>query len=151
MTVVIKDLDKAEVLLALYNKACFEGSGTESTAIMQLVYTISPCGTREKANEEIALHQPKNNLAFHSVDLGSGSRPIYADLAGEHFDPTLYDKEHGEIGYAATIIDELRTKLAKQAKGNSIAHLITRISTLFPSVKATQHSDGGEAKPSCAI
>lgn len=89
----IKGLDKAEVLLALYN-----GSHCQGLGFLQAVgnYTLEDAKRDYKENE------------YGYFDYLHG-RVLKVDLSGDSFESWLYDRDCGE-GAAAKAIDELRRK-----------------------------------------
>lgn len=89
----IKGLDKAEVLLALYN-----GSHCQGLGFLQAIDTY----TLEDAKRDFK----ENSYGYFDYLHG---RVLKVDLSGDSFDSRLYDRDCGE-GAAATAIDELRRK-----------------------------------------
>lgn len=87
----ISGLDKAEVLLALYNTSRPQGRGYLQDA-MAIPFDL------EAARAVVAAH-----TKFDYV-LG---RVIKVDLSGDSFDPWLYDRDNGE-GVAARAVARLR-------------------------------------------
>lgn len=92
----IKGLDKAEVLVALWNNSCEVG------------LSFNPSGkplTVKKARKII-------KGQYYRFDYCEG-RLIKCDLSGDKFDPWLYDRENGP-GAAQRAIDALREELANR-------------------------------------
>jgi hypothetical protein len=89
----ISDLNKADVLAALYNSAKPLGMG-------MLHYDPKPM-TREQAEGLLK----GNDLYFDYVK----GRVIKVGLKGDSFDPWLYDRDNGE-GAAQQAVDGLRSK-----------------------------------------
>ena len=89
----ISGLDKAEVLLTLYNHSHVQGLG-----FLQAIdnYTI------ETARKDYEL-SPDKYFDYHY------GRVLKVDLSGDSFDSWLYDRDCGE-GAAQKAIDELRRK-----------------------------------------
>lgn len=90
----IKGLDKAEVLLALYN-----GSHCQGLGFLQAINTYT-------------LEDAKRDYEFSVENCGGyfdylHGRVLKVDLSGDSFDSRLYDRDCGE-GAAARAIDELR-------------------------------------------
>ncbi len=90
----IKGLDKAEVLLALYN-----GSHCQGLGFLQAINTY----TLEDAKRDYKEHIEYFNGYFDYLH----GRVLKVDLSGDSFDSWLYDRDCGE-GAAARAIDELR-------------------------------------------
>ena len=92
----IKGLDKAEVLVALWNNSCEVG------------LSFNPSGkplTVKKARKII-------KDRYYRFDYCEG-RFIKCDLSGDEFDPWRYDRENGS-GAAQRAIDALREELANR-------------------------------------
>ena len=89
----ISGLDKAEVLLALYNASHVQGYG-----FIQAVdnYTL------EDARRDYEASHDKYFDYLHG-------RVLKVDLSGDEFDPRLFDRDCGE-GAAYYAIEELRNK-----------------------------------------
>ncbi len=107
MKINIIGLDKADVLLALYNNAKFNGSGFASQPMMKILASMAPPVKVEAARKEIEKCSKTGRYKFDYVDLGSGPRPIKVDLSGFEFDSSSYDQDHGD-GLAVTVISNLR-------------------------------------------
>lgn len=93
----IKGLDKAEVLLALYNHSKPLGMGWLQELSMGKAYTI------EDARKDL-----ENSSPDYYFDYLYG-RVMKVDLSKDTFDGWLYDRDNGE-GKAQKVIDELRKK-----------------------------------------
>lgn len=89
----IKGLDKAEVLLALY-----EGSRVLGLGILQARDTY----TLEDAKKDYEESYDK----YFDYHYG---RLMKVDLSGDEFNDVLYDRDLGD-GHACAIIDELKRK-----------------------------------------
>ena len=89
----ISGLDKAEVLLALYNASHVQGLG-----FLQAVdhYTL------EDARRDYEASSDKYFDYLHG-------RVLKVDLSGDEFDPRLFDRDCGP-GAAAAAIEELRNE-----------------------------------------
>ena len=85
----ISNLDKAEVLAALYNGASPQGLGF-------LQYDSEPMGT------DVAQELLSKSTYFDYVR----GRVMKVELSGDSFDPWLYDRDNG-AGAAAKVIDAL--------------------------------------------
>ena len=94
----IKGLDKAEVLVALWNNSCEVG------------LSFNPSGkplTVKKARKII-------NGGYYSFDYCEG-RVIKCNISGDEFHPWRYDRENG-AGAAQRAIDELRKEIANRTE-----------------------------------
>lgn len=87
----ISNLDKAQVLAALYNNAKPRGLGFGAAEPQDM--------TPEEAQEFL-----NQNTYFDYLK----GRPLKTDLEGTSFDPSLYDRDQGGEGSAQRIIDNLR-------------------------------------------
>lgn len=92
--IVISDLNKADVLAALYNASRPLGLGF-------LHYTPNDM-TRDEAQYEM---RGNPSLYFDYLN----GRVMKVDLSKDSFDPWLYDRDNGQ-GAAAKAIDALRSK-----------------------------------------
>jgi hypothetical protein len=90
MLIDISDLNKAEVLMALYNASHPQGMGF-------FQYAGDPL-TIEKAEEYL-----QKNTYFDYLN----GRVLKVDLKGDELNPALYDRDNGE-GAAYRVIMELR-------------------------------------------
>ena len=90
MNVSISGLNKAEVLVALYNHSRSQGLGV----FMDGGQAMSP---------EAASQLLKGRSRFDYV----GGRVLKVDLSGDDFDPYLYDRDNGN-GAAQRVINNLR-------------------------------------------
>ena len=93
----IKGLDKAEVLLALYNHSKPLGLGWLQEMGKKREYTL------EDARRDLEESSP-----YFYFDYLYG-RVMKVDLSKDTFDGWLYDRDNGE-GEAQKVIDELRKK-----------------------------------------
>ncbi len=93
----IKGLDKAEVLLALYNNSKPLGLGWLQEISKDKPYTL------EDARKDLESSSP-----YFYFDYLHG-RVMKVDLSKDNFDGWLYDRDNGE-GKAQKVIDELRGK-----------------------------------------
>ena len=85
-SVSIVGLNKADVLLALYNNAKFGGEGFKSQPQMQILVMMSGNGTMEAAKKLIN----NGTYNFDYVDLGAGPRPLKVNLSGFEFNSFCY-------------------------------------------------------------
>jgi hypothetical protein len=92
----IKDLDKAEVLLALWKGSHAQG--------MSFLGMMGGGLTLEKAKEEVNELKENNHPLYFDYVMG---HVIKCDITGDEFDPRLYDRDCGE-GRAAEVIEALR-------------------------------------------
>lgn len=111
MKVNILGLNKAEVLLALYKNALYDGPYYEfneknkNEILNAMKNKISP--SMEKA---ISYIKHTKTFYFYQVDLGQGKKILKIDLILPNtFDPTEYDNFHG-IGAAEKAIKALRAE-----------------------------------------
>ena len=95
--VSIKGLNKAEVLLALYNASHIQGMGFLSAVSN---YNI------EDAREDI--EKQGDDLYFDYLH----GRVMKVDINGDEFDPWLFDRDNGE-GAAEKAIEKLRNNGGK--------------------------------------
>lgn len=104
---------KAEVLLHLYNNVTYQGPAFDHMSPMTknfLTKYNSP-GNIEKAEDMIS----NGRTYFDYADLDAGSRPVYVDLSKDHFDPTEYNRAHGQ-GHAERIINKMMCATIFQVK-----------------------------------
>lgn len=87
----IEGLDKAEILIALYNNARTQGIGK------------SPLRVEESMSRETALRLLQSRDYFDYID----GRVLKVDLSGNVLDPWLYDRDNGKE-VAERIIAKLR-------------------------------------------
>jgi hypothetical protein len=119
MNIDITDLDKAAILLALYNNAKFQGSKFSVRNFFKKWKTNIPPATLESAQDEIFLWNINGKPFFDYVDLGSSKKPLKVDLSGSSFDPTKYNAYHGEC-LAENVILSLRLKHEAEKKKEPI-------------------------------
>lgn len=100
----IAGLDKAEVLLALWNASIMQGMSV-------LGFLRSGELTLEKAKQEIKSrkHQSLDGKDSIYFDYLNG-KVMKVDLGQDEFDPRLYDRDNGD-GAAQRAIDNLRIAL----------------------------------------
>ena len=96
--VSIKGLDKAEVLLALYNASYIQG-------MMGFLAAVDNYGI-EDARKDI--EEQGDDLYFDHLH----GRVMKVDINGDEFDPQLFDKNNGE-GSAEKAIEKLRNNGGK--------------------------------------
>jgi len=108
----ISGLDKADVLLVLYDNAHFSGLSFATQPLRRIFASMSQPGYREQAQSLIAA----GTTNFNEVNLGAGFRPLKVNLAGNDFDSFAYDRDHGFDGYAAILVQALRTQSTKHQK-----------------------------------
>lgn len=113
----IKGLDKAEVLMALYENSHVQGLG-----FLQAVdnYTI------EDAREDIKAHTYGDSIYFDYLH----GRVLKVDLYGDEFDGWLYDRDCGE-GAAQAAIEELRSGIKKPKMSKKLQVLCNGLK-MFP-------------------
>lgn len=114
MKVEIVGLDKADVLLNLYNNAKFAGEDFASQLMLKKV--MYRLGKPEAAKAAVDEAFDTGHFYFDYIDLGAGPRLLHINLSGFDFDSTYYDRAHGHDGYAAEIIDRLRATMIEQCK-----------------------------------
>ncbi len=123
----IKGLNKAHVLAALFNGSRQQGMGVMDTS-----------GARQwtptEAQEYISSTIERIRLSYEKLDLGTKpddekikmmaydydyvrGRVLKVSIAGDEFDPRLYDRDIGE-GAAARVISKLRQELNQPEQGN---------------------------------
>lgn len=92
----IKDLDKAEVLFALWRGSHAQG--------MSFLGMVNGCLTLEKAKDIVNELKENNRPLYFDYVMG---HVIKCDITGDEFDDRLYDRDCGE-GRAAEVIEALR-------------------------------------------
>lgn len=109
----IAGLDKAEVLLALWNSSIMQGMSV-------LGFLRSGELTLEKARHEIKSRKHKSFDGKESIyfDYLNG-KVMKVDIGQNEFDPRLYDRDNGE-GAAQRAIDNL--KIALKVKNGDISY-----------------------------
>lgn len=107
----ITNLDRAEVLLSLYNHAKCQGEFYASI-VMPILASQSLDGSLEKA-EQFVLEMGDKTF-FTIVDLGQGPRELYLDLKGPFLNSETYDAAHG-IGQAEKAINLLKERLRQKS------------------------------------
>lgn len=110
MKLLIIGLRKSDVLLALYNKALYQGKNYKLQPMVQKLVLMNGDGNSEAAEKIMAERMDKNNFYFDEVDLGAGPRRLKVDLGGFDFDPKSYDSDHGD-GVAAAALSNLRNQM----------------------------------------
>jgi hypothetical protein len=113
MMVNIKDLEKAEVLLALYNHA--QGELTLLSAIHGKPPEVFELGNLATA-QQLVRDNESFDMRFAYVDLDKGSRAINVSLSKDEFNPRSFDSNHG-LGQAQRAIDALREAKLKFRPG----------------------------------
>jgi hypothetical protein len=117
MKVNITGLPLEYVLLVLYNNA--KSQGPNAPAIMKRVglQCFADLSDMEKVEAMIAA----GNSVYNVVDFGAGERELRVTIGGakDEFDATFYDAQHGGIGYALKVINDLTTKLLQSAQPGS--------------------------------
>lgn len=114
MKINITGLDRAEVLLALYNNAMFKGAKFSSKPELSKKMAERPLATLEDAEQEIEMRKMSGDYLFNAVGLGSSVKVLGVDLSGSEFDSSEYDSNHG-VGLAEKVISDLRNA-KKEAK-----------------------------------
>ena len=94
----IMGLDKAEVLVALWNNSCEVG------------LSFNPSGKPLTVREARRII----NGRYYNFDYCKG-RVIKCNISGDEFDPWRYDRENG-AGAAQMAIDELRKEIANRTE-----------------------------------
>lgn len=109
----IKGMDKAEVLLALWQASQMQGMSF-------LGFLASGELTREQAQKEV---QERKHTRFDGTDSiyfdYLNGKVMKVDLGQDEFDPRLYDRDNGE-GAAQRAIDNL--KIALKVKNGDISY-----------------------------
>lgn len=96
--------ERAEILLWLYNHACFCGVIYNQGGYVPPVRIMTP-GSLHVAQQLIDNAIKTLNFKFDMVDLGEGQRPIKVDLSDVRgFNSTVYDRYNGYDGYAFDVI-----------------------------------------------
>jgi hypothetical protein len=109
MKLLIAGLDKAQVLLALYNHAYYEGSGGKDYDRLQRVLRSIPRATLVAAQKEILLRTISNDFKIEHIDLNRTEKLLNVDLGTTEFDSADYDHLHGS-NLAQRVIHSLRVK-----------------------------------------
>ena len=106
----IEGLDKADVLMALFNAECpiFPGGVGNPANLMRM---LNP-QVMEREEAEALLEQ---RTYFDYVR----GRVMKVKLEGDAFDPWLYDRDNGE-GAAARAIGKLRKSCARSRNGSAV-------------------------------
>jgi hypothetical protein len=141
MKIMIVGLNKADVLLALYNNAHCEGPAMSHAPMMKMMSRMMPPATIETAQKEIDARFKSHNFHFDYVDLGGGPKSLKLDLSGFEFDSSQYDEYHGK-DLAEKVINSLRTQYTsalKDAPKQSFAGLLAAVNTTFTH-KASEES-----------
>lgn len=120
----ITGLDKAEVLLALY-----EGTGVMGLGVLQARSSLS----LEDLRDVIENGKPRGGLFWPMepwrIDYLFG-KPVKVDLTGDSFDPGCYDLDAGE-GAAEAVVTKLRSRsVTSGAVGMEAFHKTVARSTL---------------------
>lgn len=106
-TIDISKLDKAEVLVALYNNSRQQGMGF-----------LNPSG-REPLTKEQATELLKKTTYFDYL----AGRVMKVELKGDTLDPRLYDRDNG-TGAAASALEQLISQPVSSvgcSQGNSVS------------------------------
>lgn len=155
MQVEIVGLNKADVLLILYNNAKFAGKPFESQPMLHAKHRENPFGNKEAAEAAIQKAVECNDFDFDDIDLGAGPRPLKVNLSGFDFDSERYDEYHGYDGYASKIIDCLRQVVqvlieeCKDSPKDSMASLLSQIGlTCKSKANSKQQGDSSAHVPS---
>ena len=147
-TVEIVGLSKTDVLLALYDHAKFAGKAFQTQPMLKIMANMAPQGNRAMAEKLVNEAFCNDNFYFDYIDLGAGPRPIKTDLSGFEFDSTQYDYYHGDKGYAASIINQLRAAYVRQFKNkpkDSFAYLLSQIGSAVISKNKINSNDGSSS------
>jgi hypothetical protein len=108
----IENLDKARLLLELYNHALSQGSAYEIRPQVQIISKLLGFlfkGKLELAKKEV--ESQNGSLSFDYVDLGMDARRLCVDISGTEMDPTVYDLLHGE-GCCQEVVNKVRAQMA---------------------------------------
>lgn len=99
--VSIEGLDKAEVLLALYNASHIQGMG--------FLAAVDHYGIEDARKDIEDMNTTFNGRLYFDYLHG---RVIKTDISGDEFDPYLFDRDNGE-GSAEKAIETLRNNGGK--------------------------------------
>lgn len=124
----IKGLDKAKVLLCLYNGATSQGEAFKSMPQMAVLASMMPEASIEDAQREMQRHT-SGRLYFDYTDLGCGPVPLKVDLTDDEFEASSYDDYHGE-GKASALIDSLRNGVVLNRAGSSLQSMLSMFDSL---------------------
>lgn len=104
--VSIAGLDKAALLMVLYNGSCPQGAGwlQARRGNMTLEQAREAVGHRDDSSRRFGKDRRGNRDLYFDYVFG---RPLKIDLSGDTMDTWLYDRDNGK-GSAARLIDELR-------------------------------------------
>lgn len=130
MKLLIMGINKADLLLALYNNARCQGKAFDSTPQMKIVGRIAPPAKPEDAERILSEREATSNYHFNYIDLGMGSRPLHVNLGEFEPDFKLYDESNGE-GLAEEIINNLQNQIIAQANAvpdNDFAKILKAVS-----------------------
>lgn len=107
----IEGLNKAEMLLALYNRALQKGNG----GMPKIMYSKN--GSLEKAKILIETNFiPGKTCFFGYVDLGAGPRDLHIFFNDSSVGSPSYDTNHGEGALTAVILElQIKKNNAKNA------------------------------------
>ena len=157
MTINIAGLRKADVLCALYNHVEF---GANISKPINKAHIFLGAIFKEKATPEAAIKYLESfqcdGLNFDYVDLGpvfGGPRPIKANLSGDSFDSSLYDRDHGK-GMARKAINDLRQQYALQKAGcpfkfDSYLYMLAKCKHMAGSGFDEKHKASGASFDAC--
>lgn len=112
--IAIMGMDKAYVLLYLYNYAIYSKKQHASPLAMKILIALNGHGSIEKANELL-----KIQTRFDFVDLGTGLRRVSVNIGSFEFDATEYDHLYGE-GQALRAINAARQAYIEYLPNNSL-------------------------------
>lgn len=131
MILLITDLDKAVVLLSLYNHAKLEGPAFDGKDMSRLAAKNAKNGTLEAA--QAFLKKRGEDLCIDYIDLGGGLRPIKMDLSGLEIDSKKYDLCNGK-GLANKVIDGIRLPVVNEEEKDKSEALIAMFARMTAKV-----------------
>jgi hypothetical protein len=122
MKVEIIGIDKAKLLLDLYNKANCQGKNFDDSPMSKRIGILNAKnkGTMELAEQLIAESQ---DYIFDNVDLGAGSRPLKISLDGFEIDTSSYDDYHG-AGLGESVVQKTFDDMLKQIPASELQSLM---------------------------
>lgn len=109
MAIIIKDVDKAEVLMALYNAA--------QPGWLHRGY---PKGPMERSEAKAILKESQN------LSIVNG-RALYVDLSGDELDVTIYDSHNGRLCAGEALAPLVSAAAERTRKPESDRDFISRV------------------------
>jgi len=104
-TIDISGIDKAALLVALFNNSAPGGMGFLQAGFGPTVMTVDDA-RQVIASEHHDPGAPREGLSYDYLF----GRPLKSDISGDSYDPWGYDRDNGGPGTAAGIIEKLRTQ-----------------------------------------